>query len=236
MTTHQAGEQTRLGPYLVQDVIGSGPHGTVYGVLDEEKNQRLVLKRLHEPAEEQPGEVFSQVARVVVALAHPAIADVGHIMLHGRHVAIIGEFVDGRPLSEVLANDAPLPPAETLALSRQICAALMYAHQRCVYHTSLRPENVFLMSDGGIRITDFAIAALYGHSVRGRPNYTPAQERYFAPRAGRGPRCFRCLQPRCAALHGAQRNHAVLTGDVRNGPLLLPRGRGEHEGPRHSRA
>ncbi|HCA47741.1 MAG TPA: hypothetical protein DEP45_10430, partial [Armatimonadetes bacterium] len=181
MTTHQAGEQTRLGPYLVQDVIGSGPHGTVYGVLDEEKNQRLVLKRLHEPAEEQPGEVFSQVARVVVALAHPAIADVGHIMLHGRHVAIIGEFVDGRPLSEVLANDAPLPPAETLALSRQICAALMYAHQRCVYHTSLRPENVFLMSDGGIRITDFAIAALYGHSVRGRPNYTPAQERYFAP-------------------------------------------------------
>ncbi len=171
----------RVGPYLVQDVLGSGPHGTVYAVLHEQKRQRLVLKRLHEPVRDALGRTFNRIARVVVALAHPTIADVGHIVLHGDHVAIIGEVVTGRTLADVLASEGAVDPYETVALARQICAGLMHAHQRCVYHTSLRPENIFLMDDGSIRITDFAIAALYGNSVRRRPRYTAAQEVYFAP-------------------------------------------------------
>ncbi|MGI5816510.1 MAG: protein kinase domain-containing protein [Armatimonadota bacterium] len=181
MTEQSDNSQTRVGPYLVQDVIGTGPHGIVYSVLHEEKHQRLTLKRLHEPVSGRPGETFNRIAKVVVALTHPAIANVGHIVLHGRHVAIIGEVVDGRCLSEVLAVDGPLEPADCLGLARQICAGLQYAHQRCVYHTSLRPENVFLMPDGGVRITDFAIAALYGQSVRRRPRYSAKQEMFFAP-------------------------------------------------------
>ncbi len=171
----------RIGPYLVQDVVGSGPHGTVYAVLHEEKRHRLTLKRLHEPARKGLGRTFNRIASVVVALSHPAIADVGHIVMHGDHVAIIGDLVDGRPLSQVLAEDGPLTPLDTVGLAKQICAGLMYAHQRCVYHTSLRPENVFLLPDGGVRITDFAIAALYGQSVRRRPHYTAHHEVYFAP-------------------------------------------------------
>ncbi len=181
MTTHASSEQTRVGPYLVQDVIGSGPHGTVYSVLHEEKHERLVLKRFHEPVKQQPGKVFNRIAKVVVALTHPAIADVRHTVLLGKHVAIIGEVVDGRPLSEILTGQGALEPADAVGVTRQICAGLQYAHQRCVYHTSLRPENVFLMPDGSVRITDFAIAALYGHAVRKRPHYSAQQQVYFAP-------------------------------------------------------
>lgn len=181
MTEQADGKQTRVGPYLVQDVLGSGPHGIVYSVLHEEKRQRLTLKRLHEPVKSQPGKTFNRIAKVVVALTHPAIADVGHIVLHGKHIAIVGDFVDGRPLSDVLAADGPLDPADSVGLAKQICAGLQYAHQRCVYHTSLRPENVFLMPDGSVRITDFAIAALYGQSVHKRPRYSAKQEVYLAP-------------------------------------------------------
>ncbi|MFP4248572.1 MAG: protein kinase domain-containing protein [Armatimonadota bacterium] len=181
MAEQSDGKQTRVGPYLVQDVLGSGPHGAVYCVLHEEKHQRLVLKRLHEPAKGRPGKAFNRVAKVLVALTHPAIADVGHVVLHGDHVAIVGEVVDGRPLSEVLTADGALDPVDAVGLTRQICAGLQYAHQRCVYHTSLRPENVFVMADGSVRITDFAIAALYGQSVRKRPRYSAAQEMFFAP-------------------------------------------------------
>lgn len=172
---------TRVGPYLVQDVLGSGPHGTVYAVLHEERARPLALKRLHEPVSGRPGDSFNRIARVVVALSHPAIADVSNLVLHGGHVGIIEEVVDGRPLSDVLERDGAIDPTDVLGLARQVCIGLMYAHQRCVYHTSLRPENVFLLPDGSVRITDFAIAALYGNSVRKRPQYTPAQEAYFAP-------------------------------------------------------
>jgi len=103
MSTQSDGKETRVGPYLVQDVLGSGPHGTVYAVLHEEKHQRLTLKRLHEPAKGgKPGQTFNRIAKVLVALTHPMIADVGHIVMHGKHVAIIGDIVEGRPLSEVL--------------------------------------------------------------------------------------------------------------------------------------
>jgi len=181
MTEQADGEQTRVGPYLVKDVLGSGPHGTVYSVLHEEKHQRLVLKRLHEPVKGKPGKTFNRIAKVLVALTHPTIVDVGHIVLHGGHVAIIEDVVDGRPLSRVLETDGALEPVDVIGLARQVCAGLQYAHQRCVYHTSLRPENVFLLPDGGVRITDFAIAALYGQSVRKRPRYSAKQEVYFAP-------------------------------------------------------
>ncbi|MEA3399752.1 MAG: protein kinase [Armatimonadota bacterium] len=171
----------RVGPYLVQDVIGQGPHGTVFAVLHEQRRQRLTLKRLHEPAKGRPGRTFNRIVRVVVALSHPAIADVSHVALHGEHVAIIGEVVAGRSLADVIAEEGALDPYETVGLARQLCIGLMYAHQRCVYHTSLRPENVFLMSDGSVRITDFAIAALYGNSVRRRPPYTARHAVFFAP-------------------------------------------------------
>lgn len=181
MSHPESGEETRVGPYLVQDVLGSGPHGTVYLVLHEEKRRRLILKRFHEPVRERPGKVFNRIAKVFVALTHPAIADVSHIVLHGDHVAIVADFIEGRPLSRVIEADGPMAPGDAVGLARQLCAGLQYAHQRCVYHTSLRPQNVFLMPDGSIRITDFAIAALYGQSVRRRPRYTVKHEVFFAP-------------------------------------------------------
>ncbi len=174
-------EIVRIGPYLVQDVIGSGPHGTVYAVLHEEKRIRLVLKRLHEPVRGKLDESFTRIAQVVVALSHPVIADVRHVVMHGNHVAIVSELVTGRSLTEVLAREGAMDPSATVALARQICAGVMHAHQRCVYHTSLRPDNIFVMSDGSVRITDFAIAALYGKSVRRRPRYTARHEVFFAP-------------------------------------------------------
>ncbi len=174
-------ERVRVGPYLVEDVLGSGPHGTVYRVLHEEQGVPLALKRLHEPARGRPGEAFNRISKVLVALAHPMIADVRHIVMHGEHVAIITELVEGRSLAALLSQDGPLAPHEVMDIAKQLCAGMQFAHQRCVYHTSLRPDNVFVRREGGIQITDFAVAALYGNSVRHRPRYTPRHEMFFAP-------------------------------------------------------
>ncbi len=172
----------RVGPYTVEDAIGVGPHGAVYRVSEVEQGGELALKRLHKAiAGEKPGETFNRIARVVVALAHPAIADVSHVALHAGHVVIISELVGARSLAQVLEDRGPLSPSETVGLARQLAIALEYAHQRSVFHTSLRPENVFLTSDGAVRITDFAIAALYGHSVRQKPSYQVTQQAFLAP-------------------------------------------------------
>lgn len=180
---HESGDAVvRVGPYLVEDALGSGPHGAVYRVIEEQESRELALKQLHQPAAGgRPGETFNRIARVVVALVHPAIADVSHIALHGGHVIIISELAPGRTLAQVLAEQGALEPGEVANLAKQVAIALEYAHQRCVFHTSLRPENVFVMEDGSIRVTDVAIAALYGHSVRRRPSYQASQKAFLAP-------------------------------------------------------
>lgn len=172
----------RVGPYLVEDVLGTGPHGVVYRVVQPEQGREFALKRLHQPsAEGRPGATFNRVARVVVALVHPVIADVSRIALHGGHVIIVSELTGGRSLARVLEQEGALSPGQVASLAKQLAIGLEYAHQRCVFHTSLRPENIFLMPDGSIRITDFGIAALYGHSVRSRPSYQPRHRVFLAP-------------------------------------------------------
>jgi len=175
-------QAARVGPYLVQDVLGTGPHGHVYAALQQQMGLKCALKRLHQPmAGERPGEEFSRIARVVVALAHPTINNVSQMLLHARHVVIVSELVGGQSLAGVLAGRGPLHPREVISLARQVCIGLQYAHQRCVYHTSLHPGNVFLLGDGAIKLTDMAIAALYAQSVGARPQYQPQQEAFLAP-------------------------------------------------------
>jgi len=181
-TTQDDASIVRVGPYTVEDAIGVGPHGTVYRVSQPQQGSEFALKRLHKAiVGEKPGETFNRVARVVVALIHPAIADVSHIALHGRHVVIISELVGARSLRQVLEAQGPLSPSEAVGLAKQLAIGLEYAHQRCVFHTSLRPENVFLADEGSVKITDFAIAALYGHSVGQKPTYQLTQKAFLAP-------------------------------------------------------
>jgi len=181
-TEANAEDVTKVGPYIVEDVLGAGPHGTVYQVRHEEKSQRYVLKRLNAAIKgSRPSERFSRIARVVVALAHPGVADVVQMLLHGRHVVIVSELVAGVSLEQTLATHGPMHPREVVSLARQLCNGLQYAHQRCVYHTSLHPGNVFLLDHGSVKLTDLAIAALYGHSVGKRPPYQPRQKAFLAP-------------------------------------------------------
>lgn len=172
----------RIGPYQVEDVLGSGPHGTVYAARHVDNARRCVLKRLHRPlAATEPGEEFLRVARVTVELAHPVICDVQQMLVHGGHLVIVADLSAGRTLAQLVAERGPLGPAEVVTLARQLGSGLLYAHQRCVYHTSLHPGNVFLQPDGSVQLTDMAIAALYRLWAGKRPSYPPEREAFMAP-------------------------------------------------------
>jgi serine/threonine-protein kinase len=92
------------------------------------------------------------------------------------------EYVDGRPLSELL----PLPPERAVAVAGQVLEGLAYAHRRGVVHRDVKPENILVDGAGAVKITDFGIARLLGGegdprvTAVGRVVGTP---RYLAPEA-----------------------------------------------------
>lgn len=74
---------------------------------------------------------------------------------------VVSEWVQGRPLSQVLADDGPFEPHEAVRLTVALAEALAAAHDRGAWHGRIHPGNVLLTDGGGVRLTGTAVAAAF---------------------------------------------------------------------------
>jgi serine/threonine protein kinase len=156
----------RIGPYLVNEVVGIGGMGTVYSATrdDDQFQQRVAIKVV--ALSPQLAEIlprFRHERQILARLDHPNIArllDGGALdpALGGRPY-IVMEFIDGLPLIEH-CNQKKLGIRERLQLFRTICAAVQYAHQNLVIHRDLKPANILVTTTGTAKLLDFGIAKL----------------------------------------------------------------------------
>ena len=136
---------TRLGPYEIVALIGTGGMGAVYKARDSRLDRTVAIKT----SKEQFGERFRREAQAIASLNHPHICtlyDVGPDYL-------VMEYIDGAPL------DGPRPVEETLRLAAQIAEALEHAHRHGVVHRDLKPANI-LVNKSGVKVLDFGLAKL----------------------------------------------------------------------------
>ena len=140
---------TRLGPYEIESLIGSGGMGEVYKAHDGRLNRTVAIKRLIADNASQ----FQSEARAIAALNHPHICqiyDVGPDYL-------VFEYLQGEPISGPVTRD------EAVRLASQIADALHAAHERGILHRDLKPANVMVVRQGGrlhAKLLDFGIAQL----------------------------------------------------------------------------
>src|SRR6476619_6565891 len=139
---------TRLGPYEIESLIGSGGMGEVYKAHDGRLNRTVAIKRLIADNASQ----FQSEARAIAALNHPHICQIYDV---GRDYLIL-EYVEGVPLR------GPMAPAEVLRLAIQMAAALEAAHRRGILHRDLKPANVLVATDGAVKLLDFGLAKVVG--------------------------------------------------------------------------
>ncbi len=96
-------------------------------------------------------------ARSASALNHPNICTVHDVAEHGDRCFIVMEYVDGRPLSDVIGEGQP-PPDVALDMATQVASALAHAHERNVVHGDLKAANVLVSEAGRIKVVDFGLA------------------------------------------------------------------------------
>lgn len=150
---------TSFGPYDILAPLGAGGMGEVYRARDTRLHRDVAIKILPPSLATDPSSLqrFEREARAVAALSHPnilAIHDAGQ--LEGIAYAIT-ELLEGRNLREVLADGA-LPPRKALDLGLQMAQGLAAAHEKGIVHRDVKPENIFVTTDGRLKILDFGLA------------------------------------------------------------------------------
>jgi WD40 repeat protein len=156
---------TRLGPYEIQTLIGSGGMGEVYRARDERLHRDVAVKVLPEAFAEDSDRLrrFEHEARSTGQLNHPnivAIYDVGTEGTgNGGLPYIVTELLEGQNLREVVEH-GPIPPRKAVEYAIQIAAGLTAAHAKGIAHRDLKPENLFIARGGHLKILDFGLAKL----------------------------------------------------------------------------
>src|SRR5215472_10877878 len=144
---------TKLGPYVVDEIIGVGGMGKVYRATDTRLGRPVAIKL----SGVEFGKRFEQEARAIAALNHPNVCtlyDVGHNYL-------VMELVEGVTLSQRI-QEGSVALDEALEISRQIIVALSAAHEKGIVHRDLKPGNIKIKPDGTVKVLDFGLAKLGG--------------------------------------------------------------------------
>jgi serine/threonine protein kinase len=150
------GPESMVGPYRVEAVIGNGSFGTVFRAWDTMLERRVALKIMAGEKSAAAGALLAE-ARAAAGLNHPNICIVHAVDAAEPAPMIVMEYVEGRPLSELLAN-GPLAPDRAAPLARQLASAMAAAHAHGVVHGDLKPGNIMITDAGHAKIMDFGLA------------------------------------------------------------------------------
>ena len=148
-----------IGRYEVIELVGHGAMGKVYRARDPNIDRVVAVKVIHSELISQSArflERFRREARMAGQVTHPNIVTVYDAGVEGKDSYIVMEYLDGRPLSEVIGSG--LAPEQVIDWSLQVSDALEYAHSQGLIHRDIKPENIVILPTGQIKIADFGLA------------------------------------------------------------------------------
>ena len=151
-----------LGHYLIVEEIGAGGMGVVYRAHDEQLDRDVALKVLPAGllADEAARKRFRNEALALAKLNHPNIETVHEFGSERDLDFLVMELIHGIPLSKKL-SEGPLDEVLTRKLGAQLAEAMAAAHSQGVIHRDLKPDNIYITTEGRLKILDFGLAKLF---------------------------------------------------------------------------
>ncbi len=156
---------THIGPYEILSQIGAGGMGEVYRARDSRLGRDVALKLLPSGFAADPDRLrrFEQEARAAGALNHPNITAVFDFGSDSDVYYAASELLEGATLRARIAEG--IPPRRATEYAIQLARGLAAAHARGIVHRDLKPDNVFITSDGVVKILDFGLAKQLGRAA-----------------------------------------------------------------------
>jgi non-specific serine/threonine protein kinase len=172
--------------YELDDLpLGQGGMGAVHRGHDKHLDRRVAVKLLQLPGghEDELAHRFAREARIVARLEHPGAPVLYDFGTHEHRLYQVMQYIEGVTIADLVSEYGPLPVPWAASVAAQACAVLAAAHALSICHRDLKPTNLMLCPDGGVKVLDFGLAVLRDSDVAqfthaGQLIGTPA---YMAP-------------------------------------------------------
>jgi TonB family protein len=171
-----------FGRYQVLEELGSGAMGVVYLCVDPRLARPVAIKVMGESeymtAEEREEfrQRFRHEAEAAGRLSHPGIVQIYDI----GPAFLVMEFLEGRSLAAAIQQDTRYSVREIASIVMRIADAVDYAHRHGIVHRDVKPANVMLLNDGGVKVMDFGVARLSSSTLTA-VGMVVGSVRYMAP-------------------------------------------------------
>jgi serine/threonine-protein kinase len=179
------------GRYEIVRRIARGGMADVYLARDQLLDRRVALKMLFPElsTDEAFVERFRREAQAAANLSHPNIVSVYDWGEEAGTYFIVMEFVNGKPLSQIIKTEGALLPDRAADIGAEVAAALGFAHRNGVVHRDVKPGNVLIDGEGRVKVADFGIARALTSTTGESLTQTGAvmgTATYFSPEQAQG--------------------------------------------------
>lgn len=176
------------GRYEIHELIGVGGMANVYRCTDTVDDREVAIKILKDEYlnNEEFIRRFKNESKAIAMLSHPNIVKVYDVSFGDMIQYIVMEYIDGITLKEYIDQQGIIEWKDVIHLTTQILKALQHAHECGIVHRDIKPQNIMLLQDGTIKVTDFGIARFSDKSTRTMTEQAIGSVHYIAPEQARG--------------------------------------------------
>ena len=176
------------GRYEITELIGIGGMANVYKAYDVIENRVVAVKILREEymGNEEMRRRFKNESKAMAVLNHSNVMRVYDVSFSDRMQSIVMEYIDGITLKEYIEQQGSLKWKEAVHFTVQTLRALQHAHDKGIVHRDIKPQNIMLLSDGTIKITDFGIARFARSETRTLTDKAIGSVHYISPEQAAG--------------------------------------------------
>ena len=176
------------GRYEIHELIGVGGMANVYRCTDTIDDREVAIKILKDEYlnNEEFIRRFKNESKAIAMLSHQNIVKVYDVSFGDMIQYIVMEYIDGITLKEYIDQQGIIEWKDTIHLTIQVLRALQHAHECGIVHRDIKPQNIMLLQDGTIKVTDFGIARFSDKSTRTMTEQAIGSVHYIAPEQAKG--------------------------------------------------
>jgi serine/threonine protein kinase len=176
------------GRYEIHELVGMGGMALVYRAYDTLDQRVVAIKILKDEYLHNAEFIrrFKNESKAIALLSHPNIVKVYDVSFGDQIQYIVEEYIDGITLKQYLDQQPGVDWHKALHFTTEILQALQHAHERGIVHRDIKPQNIMVLPNGHIKVTDFGIARFARSETRTMTDKAIGSVHYIAPEKARG--------------------------------------------------
>ncbi len=176
------------GRYEIEEIIGIGGMAVVYKAHDNVEDRTVAIKILKDEfvSNDEFIRRFKNESKAIAVLSHPNIVKVHDVSFGDLIQYIVMEYIDGITLKEYIEHQGSLLWKDAVNFTIQILKGLQHAHDKGIVHRDVKPQNIMVLRDGTIKVTDFGIARFSRSEQRTITDKAIGSVHYISPEQAKG--------------------------------------------------